>query len=210
MTASGDAVHEEDLSHHTDTSRLEAFSDGVFAIAITLLVLEIAVPKIEGRALSSALADEWPSYLGFALSFIVIGIMWMNHHTMFKDIDRVNHGLLVLNLLLLMAISFLPFPTAVLADHLKDPEARRTATVFYGGAQTVIAIFFNLLWLYAATGRRLIDEHVSDTRLRSRTRRYLAGPLSYGITIPVAFISPWLAVGIWIALAVFYLLPLNE
>ncbi len=98
----------------------------------------------------------------------------------------------------------------MLAGHLQDPQGRRTATLFYAGAQTVIAIFFNLLWLYAWLGRRLIDEHVSDARLRSRTRRYLAGPLSYGITIPLAFVSPWLSIGIWIALAVLYLLPLNE
>jgi uncharacterized membrane protein len=200
----------EDLSHHTDTTRLEAFSDGVFAIAITLLVLEIAMPDIRGRALSSALADEWPSYLGYGLSFVMIGIMWMNHHAMFRDIERVDHGLLVLNLLLLMAISFIPFPTAVLADHLKDVDARRTATLFYACTQTVIAIFFNLLWLYAYVGRRLIDEHVSDARLRSRTRRYAAGPVSYGLTIALAFVSPWLSIGVWIGLAVLYLLPLNE
>jgi uncharacterized membrane protein len=200
----------EDLSHHTDTARLEAFSDGVFAIAITLLVLEISVPHGSGSELARDLAREWPSYLGYALSFVVIGIMWMNHHTMFKDIERVDHGILVFNLLLLMSIAFLPFPTAVLAEHLKDADARLTATVFYGGTQTVIAVFFNALWLYAVVNRGLIDHHVSDTRLQSRTRRYLAGPLTYGATVLVAFVSPWISLAIWIGLGVFYLLPLSE
>jgi uncharacterized membrane protein len=200
-----------DLSHHYDTSRLEAFSDGVFAIAITLLVLEIGVPHAgSGSELAHQLGQEWPSYLGYGLSFVVIGIMWMNHHTMFRDIERVNHGLLVFNLLLLMSIAFLPFPTAVLAEHLKDADARLTAALLYGGTQTVIAVFFNLLWLYAASNRRLIDEHVSDMRLRSRTQRYLAGPVSYGITVPLAFVSPWISLGIWIGLGALYLLPLDE
>lgn len=205
------SASEPDLSHHYDTARLEAFSDGVFAIAITLLVLEIGVPHAgSGSVLARELGREWPSYLGFGLSFVVIGIMWMNHHTMFKDIERVDHGLLVFNLLLLMSISFLPFPTAVLAEHLKDADARLTATLMYGGTQTVIAVFFNALWLYASSNRRLIDEHVTGQRLRSRTRRYLAGPFSYGVTVPLAFVSPWISVGIWVALAVLYLLPLSE
>jgi uncharacterized membrane protein len=180
-------------------------------------VLEIAVPhagtgsELAGRGgLARELGREWPSFLGFGLSFAIVGIMWMNHHHMFKDIERVDHGLLVFNLLLLMSISFLPFPTAVLAEHLKDPEARLTAALLYGVTSTVIAVFFNLLWLYASSNRRLIDEHVSDVRLRSRTRRYLAGPLSYGATVPLALVSPWLSLGIWIALGLLYLLPLSE
>jgi uncharacterized membrane protein len=174
-------------------------------------VLDIGVPHAgTGSQLARELGREWPSYLGFALSFVVIGIMWMNHHTMFRDIERFDHGLLVLNLLLLLGIAFEPFATAVLAEHLKDPQARLTSALVYGGTQTAIAVAFNLLWLYAARGRRLIDQHVSDARLRSRTRRYLAGPVSYGMTMPVAFVSPWISLGVWIALAVLYLLPLNE
>ena len=205
------APTDEDLKHHTDTARLEAFSDGVFAIAITLLVLEIGVPHAgSGSQLAHDLGSQWPSYLGYALSFVVIGIMWMNHHTMFRDIERVDHTLLVLNLLLLMSIAFLPFPTAVLAEHIKDADARRTAVLIYGGTNVAIAVIFNLLWLYAAFGRRLIDEHVSEARRRSRTVRYLAGPVTYGIAIPLAFVSPWISLAIWIALGVLYLLPLSE
>jgi TMEM175 potassium channel family protein len=106
----------------------------VFAIAITLLVLEIAVPHIsQNENLARALGQEWPSFFGFGLSFITIGIMWINHHSMLKDIEPVDHLLLVLNLLLLMGISFVPFPTAILAEYLKDGEHRLVATLFYGG-----------------------------------------------------------------------------
>jgi uncharacterized membrane protein len=203
------AHHDDDL-HHFDTQRVEAFSDGVLAIAITLLVLEIGVPG-PGSSLGSALEHEWPSFLGFGISFITIGIMWINHHGVFRDIERVDHKLLVLNLLLLLSISFLPFGTAVFAEHLRDEDNRRLATLFLGANFTVIAVFFNALWFYVYFHRAaLIDHHVSVTRLQSRTRRYLSGPFIYGVTLPLAFISPWISVAIYIGAAVLYLLPLNE
>ena len=190
------------------TQRTEAFSDGVFAIAITLLIIEIGVPQVEGsESLPEALARLWPSYFGYMLSFVTIGIMWANHHGMFKDIERVDHTLIVLNLLLLMSIAFLPFPTAVLAEYLQEEDFKLTATLAYGTTVTVIAVFFNVMWLYASSGRRLIDEHVSDARVRSRTLRYLPGPLLYGVTIPLAFVSVWISLGIYSALALLYLLP---
>ena len=112
-----------DPEEHANTIRLEAFSDGVFAIAITVLVLEIGVPHVAAReSLPQALRHLWPSYFGYAVSFLTIGVMWINHHAMFKDIDRQDHVLLVLNLLLLMCISFLPFPTAVVAAYVRDGE----------------------------------------------------------------------------------------
>lgn len=165
-----------DPEEHANTQRLEAFSDGVFAIAITLLVLEIGVPHVApGQSLAAAMRHLWPSYFGYAVSFLTIGVMWINHHAMFKDIDRQDHVLLVLNLLLLLSISFLPFPTAVLAAYMRDSDHRLAATLTYGITITVIAIFFQLLWLYASIGRRLIDEHVSETRVRSRTIRFRRG-----------------------------------
>lgn len=196
---------------HANTLRLEAFSDGVFAIAITLLVLQIGVPRIEaGQSLAEALRHLWPSYFGYALSFATIGVMWANHHAMFKDIDRQDHTLVVLNLLLLMTISFLPFPTAVVAAYIRDADGRLVATLAYGATFTVIATAFDAMWLYASYERRLIDEHVSDGRLRSRTRRYLPGPLMYGITLPLAFISPWISMALYGAYALFWLLPYHE
>jgi uncharacterized membrane protein len=200
-----------DESYHIDTARIEALSDGVFAIAITLLIIEIGVPHVEANeGLGSALRDLWPSYFGFALSFMTIGVMWANHHGMFKDIERADHTLIVLNLLLLLCISFVPFPTAVLAEYMKDSDHALAATLTYGLTFVITAIVFNAIWLYASVNRRLIDDHVSDARVRSRTRRYVGGAPFYAIGVALAFISTWLAIGLWSALALFFLLPLYE
>ncbi|HEX5368306.1 MAG TPA: TMEM175 family protein [Dehalococcoidia bacterium] len=204
-------ANKADLSHHFDTSRLEAFSDGVFAIAITLLIIEVGVPHITaGESLAHALWQQWPSYFGFALSFVAIGIMWMNHHAMFRDIERVDQTVLVLNILLLMAVSFLPFPTAVLADYLRDGNSRLAATLLYGGTLVTTAVWFNALWLYASIGRRLIDEHVSDRRIQQRTWRFLLGPAVYGLSLILAFVSPWISLWLYVGLALLYFLPISE
>jgi uncharacterized membrane protein len=203
--------HEDPLAHHTDTQRLEAFSDGVFAIAITLLIIEIAVPHVDAdESLTRALLDLWPSYFGYVVSFLTIGVMWINHHHMFKDILRVDHTLLVLNLLLLMSIAFVPFPTAVVAEYVREGNHELEAVLMYGCTFVVISVFFNAFWLYAAKHPGLIDEHVSEARIDSRTRRYIGGPLFYAIALPFAFVSPWITLGIYGGLAVFWLLPLNE
>jgi uncharacterized membrane protein len=203
--------HDDPLAHHTDTQRLEAFSDGVFAIAITLLIIEIGVPHVEAQqSLTRALLDLWPSYVGYVVSFLSIGVMWINHHHMFKDIVRVDHTLLVLNLLLLLGIAFVPFPTAVVAEYVREGDHQIEAALMYGCTFVVIAVFFDAFWLYASRGMRLIDEHVSEARIRSRTTRYLPGPLLYAVALPFAFISPWITLGIYAGLAVFWLLPLSE
>jgi uncharacterized membrane protein len=196
--------------HHYDTTRLEAFSDGVFAIAITLLVLEIAVPHVTDESLARELGDEWPSFFGFGLSFITIGIMWMNHHALFRDIERVDHVLLVLNLLLLLGVSFVPFATALLAENLEESDPRRVATLVYAGTFTTTATLFNAIWLYASRGNRLIDRHTSTARVRARTMRYLPGPFLYAAGLPLAFVMPWLTLGLYVILAALYLLPLQE
>jgi len=170
------------------------------------------VPHVEqGGDLARALLDEWPSFFGYALSFVFIGITWMNHHDMFRDIERVDHWLMVTNLLLLLTISFIPFPTAVLAEHLQDSDGLRTAVLLYGGTGTVIAILFNAVWLHAVQRRTvLLDHHVSTTRIQRRTRRYVIGPMAYGITLPLAFVTPWLSLALYVVYAVFYLLPYGE
>jgi len=200
-----------DTAHHDDTSRLEAFSDGVFAIAITLLVLEIGVPHVAGdESLTHALLHLWPSYFGYAVSFITIGVMWINHHEMFKDIERTDHTLSALNLVLLLGIAFLPFPTAVVAQYMTNDAHRLEATLTYSLTFTMIALAFIALWLYAIRHPDLLDEHVSQARLRSRTRRYAPGTFLYGVTIPLAFISPFISLGLIAAYALFYLLPLAD
>src|ERR1041384_6323264 len=130
----------------SDTNRLETFADGVFAIAITLLVIEIHLPPQEEIArvggLWQALVQLWPSYFGYVVSFVVIGIMWANHHNLMKLVERVDHGFITLNLLLLLCVAFLPFPTAVMAQHLRDAAERPIAVAFYNGCFTVTSVFY--------------------------------------------------------------------
>ncbi|MEZ4670276.1 MAG: TMEM175 family protein [Anaerolineae bacterium] len=131
----------------SETNRLEAFSDGVFAIAITLLVLEIRLPHVEateGGHLASDLLALWPTYLAYIISFITIGIMWINHHAVFKMIHRTDRTLIFLNALLLMVITFLNFPTVVLSEYLQSPDGN-VAAVFYSGTLFIIAILYNVL-----------------------------------------------------------------
>jgi len=199
-------------SGESTTTRLEAFSDGVFAIAITLLVLEIRLPPEAGvehaGGLARTLLSLWPSYAGYAVSFVTVGIMWANHHELIKLMSRVDHGLIVWNLLLLMAISFTPFPTAVMAEHLPHPGwDRNVAVAFYCGSFTLTALFYNLLWRNVSRQRRLIRPHVSDARVNAITRAYAPGTFIYGSATAVAFLSVPAALAIVAGLALFYILP---
>ena len=187
------------------TDRLEAFSDGVFAIAITLLILEVR--PAGGSSLAHQLLAAWPSYVAYLISFVTIGIMWVNHHGIFSLISRTTHGLLVANLLFLMCIAFLPFPTRILAEHLQHAGGdQKTAAVFYNGFFLVTAIFYNLVWQTAAWKHRLIAPEHQDAADQV-SRRFWAGSPSYLIATLVAFKSVPAAIALDGALAVFYLLP---
>jgi uncharacterized membrane protein len=198
------------MSAGSDTFRLEAFADAVFAIAITLLIIEIRLPPHEQVAqtgLAGALIHLWPSYLAYVISFVVIGIMWANHHNLMKLIDRVDHGFITLTLLLLLCIAFLPFPTAVMAEHLTDPHERAAAVAFYCGCFTVTAVFYFLMWRHAAHDRRLIAAHVPDEAVRAITRAYAPGSLLYLAATLLAFVHVGLSLVIVVGLAVMYMLP---
>ena len=185
---------------------MEAFSDGVVAIAITLLVLEITVPP-PGTALGPELLQLWPSYLAYAVSFVVIGAIWINHHNMFRHIARADSMLLLLNVLHLMLIAFLPFPTAVLAEAFHRGTGEPVATAFYGGTLTAIGIFIVAMWRYAAHGHRLLDTRLTVEEVRQISRRFLAGPLVYAVATVVALVVPWLALLLYLFLNIFYLWP---
>lgn len=145
------------LDEPRETARLEAFSDGVIAIAITLLILHVAVPQVEaGESLLDKLLGLWPSYVAFLVSFTTILIMWLHHHTLFRIIRRVDHRLLAINGLLLLLITFVNFPTAVLAAYIQTPQ-REVATLFYRGTFTMVAVVYNVLWRYASGDFRLLD-----------------------------------------------------
>jgi uncharacterized membrane protein len=199
------------MSSTSDTFRLEAFADAVFAIAITLLIIEIRLPGHDELhrlgGLAAALAHLWPSYLAYVTSFVVIGIMWANHHNLMKLVDRVDHGFITLTLLLLLCIAFLPFPTAVMAEHLTDPAERAVAVAFYCGSFTITAVFYFLMWWHAARNRRLIAAHVPDEAVRAITRAYAPGSSLYLAATLVAFVSVTLSLAIVVGLAVLYMLP---
>jgi uncharacterized membrane protein len=188
-----------------DTDRLEAFSDGVFAIAITLLVLEIKVPS--GESLGLGLLHLWPSYLAYAISFIVIGAIWINHHAIFGWIVRADHKLLLLNTLHLMFIAFVPFPTAVLAEALHNRAGQDIATAFYAGTLTVIGVLVTGMWWYAASRRELLHGDISPEAAKVIGKRFLIGPTGYGLATALAFVDPWISIALFIALNVFFLWP---
>ena len=194
----------------TETSRVEAFSDGVFAIAITLLIIEVHVPgRGHADSLGHELLDLWPSYLGYLTSFLTIGVMWINHHHVFSLIDRVDRTMLLLNTLLLLMIAFVPFPTAVLAQFV-ETDGARAAAVLYGATLTLTAITFFVWWRYASSRRRLIAPTVTQETVDDVTRAYTPGTLLYGGAMLIAFLEPWASAALYLAIAVFYALPLAQ
>jgi uncharacterized membrane protein len=193
-----------------EVNRLEAFSDGVFAIAVTLLVLELRVPRLEataeGTRLLPALLAQWPSYLAFVTSFATILIMWINHHTLFKIIRGADHGLFLINGLMLLVITIVPFPTALVAEHVLHP-GQTVATAVYTGHSIIIALVYNLLWWYIAHHRQLLRPHLTPAQVRRFSRQYLIGPLLYLIAFSLSFVNVLAALGLCLALAIFFALP---
>lgn len=190
------------------TSRLQSFSDGVFAIAITLLVLDIKVPENAGNHLVHDLADQWPSYLAYVVSFMVIGIIWMNHHAVVDHLREADRPLLGFNLFLLLWIGLIPWPTRLLAEYmLEGGAAERVAALIYASTMTMMGVAFGLLWSYASRGRRLLSSDMSDTEIARRTRRFTIGAPIYAASIVVALFSAAACLMIIAALAVYYAVP---
>jgi uncharacterized membrane protein len=195
------------ITDEKETGRIEAFSDGVFAIAITLLVLDVRVPQeVPGRTLLSALLDQWPSYLAFVTSFATVGIMWINHHRIFALIKRADHLLLVLNGLLMLGVTFVPFPTALVAGYVSHRD-QRVAAMVYSGTFTVIAIFFNVLWRYASHKNRLLDRKIDPHAVAAITHAYSFGPPLYFTSFCLALGSVAASLALNVALALFFALP---
>jgi uncharacterized membrane protein len=186
------------------TDRLEAFSDGVFAIAITLLVLEIAVPEAGEGGLWHALTEEWPSFAAFAVSFLVIGIVWINHHGVIDHLQRTNRTVLYLNLLLLFSVAFLPFPTGLLAEHLDAGIDEEVAAAVYMGAMSLLAVSFSMLWTYITRRRQELGVDLTASEIRRRTRLFTAGTPVYLASIGIAFVSPEAVLVINALVAVYY------
>jgi uncharacterized membrane protein len=187
------------------SARLETFSDGVIAIAITLLVLEFGI-SADTNDLGSALLHIWPSYLAYVTSFLTIGVIWVNHHTLFDLVDRVDRPLLFLNTVLLMVVAFTPFPTRLLAEFLRRDD-ERTAALTYGVTFVVMAVVFQVLWRWMSGNRRLIRADVPQSALDDITRSYKPGVFIYGGATLIALVSPLASVALYLAIALFYALP---
>jgi uncharacterized membrane protein len=188
------------------TSRLEAFSDGVYAIAITLLVLDIAVPAVSGDDLFDAILDEWPSYLGYVVSFSTIGALWLAHAAVTEYLDRADSTLVRLNLLLLLVVSFIPFPTRLLADYMGEDDAGRLSTTLYGLTFLVASALTAVLWRYGVR-RGLVRPDVADEEIRVVTRRLTPGLAGYLLFIGLGVVLPVVAVLGYLAVALFFMVP---
>jgi uncharacterized membrane protein len=185
-------------------SRTEAFSDGVFAIAITLLIIEVRVPVSKAGDLAADLAGQWPSYAAYVVSFAIIGIIWVNHHDIFERITTVDRPLLFLNLLLLLTVAFLPFPTALLGDYIRRGDNAHIAAAIYGANMTLIGLSFLAVWTYLArVPSLLVDGFGTEDALRAR-RAAAPGPAVYALSIPLAFVSPVACLALYAAMALYF------
>ena len=186
------------------TSRTEAFSDGIFAIAATLLVLDLKVPGAEGGLLE-ALLRQWPTYATYAVSFLTIGIIWVNHHAVFDRIKNVDRTLQLMNLVFLMAVAAIPFPTSLLSEYLQAGHDDRLAAAVYGGTMTVMSLAFGTIWAYTVLSHDLLHEAIDPTRARSSLWRFAVGNPLYLLAIGASVLSAKLGLAIYALLALFYM-----
>jgi len=184
------------------TERLAAFSDGVFAIAITLLALEL--PRPEGDDLWHELATQWEAYAAFIVSFLTVGIIWVNHHALVDRVARADRTLLFLNLLLLMWVSLIPWPTALVADHLSNDGAE-AATAVFSAVFLGMALSFSAVWVHARRAGQLTG--LTAAQLAHLSRRNGRGWVFYATALGLAFVAPAASLALNFAIAVYYLLP---
>jgi len=185
--------------------RLETFADGVFAIAATLLIIDVGLPVDGSGSLGDELVEIWPQYAAYAISFVSIGIMWVNHHRLIRQIGRVDQAFLFLNIGLLACIAFVPFPTRILAEFVRGDDGQ-AAALLYGITLTVTAVFFISVWLYASHAGRLLHPHADPKEVSGITRSYLPGTPMYAGATLVAFVSPEASAALFGAIAAFYMI----
>jgi uncharacterized membrane protein len=187
--------------------RLEAFSDGVFAIAITLLVLDLVVPSRREAAdegLAHALAHEWPAYFAYLVSFLIIGIIWVNHHVIFDKVRLVDRPVLFANLILLLVVSAIPFPTRLLAEYLTAGDDSHVAAAVYSATMLAMGLTYALLWLLLTRDTRLLREGVDPRSGRLALRRFAIGNVFYLATIGLSFVNATATLAVHGALAIYY------
>jgi len=190
------------LGSRWGTGRIQAFSDGVFAIAITLLVLDLGIPEASFGHLWQGIAHEWPSYLAYVTSFITIGGLWMAHHAIFRRLRYADDMVMRLNLLLLMAVSFLPFPTGLMAEAIRDTDAERAAVVFYGATLLLISILLRVLWGAVVQHPDLLNSDVSEQDIKANRRvttpniGFYAAVIALSVLLPKAAVFGYLVIAI--------------
>jgi uncharacterized membrane protein len=191
------------------TGRVEAFSDGVFAIAITLLVLDIHVPKPGSGTLGHELLAQWPTYAAYVISFLTIGIIWINHHAAFSRLRSVDHSVLMWNLALLLTVGILPFTTSLMATYLKEGSGENLAAAVYGASFLLMGAVFVGLNRHILLGRpQLMKSAMGDAAAR-RTLRFAAlGQIPYLVATLLAFVSPYITIVVCGATAIYYSLPI--
>jgi len=189
--------------------RLEAFSDGVFAIAITLLVLDIAIPASDHEHLLRSFIDEWPSYVAYVVSFSTIGAMWLGHNAVTEYLDHADATFVRLNLLFLLFISFLPFPTRLFAEFIQHDSPERVAVTIYGISLMLTVILLMVLWRYAVRAK-LVRPDADDEEVQLLTQRLTPGLAGYLILIVAGLFVPIAAVIGYFAIAVFYIIPFRQ
>jgi TMEM175 potassium channel family protein len=192
------------------TSRLESFSDGVIAVAITLLVLNIGLPHLKtGESLAHGLLEQWPSYAAYVISFLTIGIIWINHHAMIGRLRQADHPILVLNLLLLMSVAVLPFATSLMAAYLKRGHGEHLAAAVYSGAFLLMSLAFIALNAHLLLRKaHMLGDELTAERRRQILVRSGRGVLPYLFATPLAIVSPYVTLAICGLVAVYYAFPI--
>ena len=191
------------------TGRLEAFSDGVIAVAITLLALGLTIPTPASRhSLAQNLATEWPAYVAYVISFATIGIIWINHHASIRRLREADHFILVINLVLLMSVCVLPFTTGLMAQYLTHNGGEKLAAAVYAGSLLVMGLAFSLLNWYTLRSRPdLLNDGISAEQRTILLHRGLSGLLPYAVALALATVSPYLSLAICGIVAIVYALP---
>jgi uncharacterized membrane protein len=195
---------QETSPEQKETSRVEAFSDGVFAVAVTLLILTIQVPSSKTTDIPKHVAEQLPFFLAYAVSFLSILVMWANHHGIFNLVIRTDRVLILLNGVLLMLITFFDYPTAIVGAALSEGAYQKFAALFYTGTLVVLTIVYNLFWRYIAAHPRLIDQHVNPATIQRITREYRFGPVFYLIAFGLAYIYPLAGILATLLLAIYF------
>lgn len=192
---------------HLTTARIETLGDGVFAIAMTLLILEIRVPRLDPKTASAdlpgALFAMWPQFLCYLISFVTLGVYWVAHHLHFYTIERADRMLMWINILFLMAIGFVPFSTALIAAYVHE----RIPAVLYGANMVVASLILQWQWWYATRQHRLVSADLNPALVRSVTQVILTGPVVYLIAMALAFVNPAISIALYLLVNLLYIVP---